>query len=623
MHIVDEQIKAPIPFRLEYHKWLHRADTSWQPIDNAAFSLNPSLLSKDAFHVMEYQAFKLRIFFNEENVVELLIDDTIVKNFNKSGQEYELGNQDDFRWPPGQYVVVIMFNEREYFLSFAVVARNMDEQALYSMRELINSMVSGLAIDIKRQHVYATIAPMKNNHLTNSMVVKYELFKLNLPYMLANCIEIIKNPLQSLEKKYGERKVSKYADSRSMRWLSSAKGSARAGSVSQPQVVFEKKAESVIAKKENYWLYYILQDLRFELGTLESAFSMVLHGIKMKSVEKEAQYDLSSTKMHRLKEDYPEYLLKIYEKQVVGEHKRLDKEVNDLQSRYHENKKRHDELRQWLARISDMQRDLLSLLHPPIPVVVTPTLQILKNHHYRAVYSCHGKVMKNSLSTHLHSGKGQQYYKSSDKLYEYYVWIQLITIFQELGYVWTEGWLQDVEGMYCQQDLEDDTCVVLEDEQYLVHATFNQRLSLRPTEARSFYSTANITPDIRVDFFNKHTYEFMKSFIIEVKYRPFHYLYDLIYDNSVMQQIKRYRQTIEYITPEMSEPNSDPIFDIFIVYPKDVREKNVVRTEQWWYCYCQLSPGSKDQGTFGYQEFKTEIKQWISKRIKRDTNCDL
>lgn len=620
MHIVDDSIESKIPFRLEYHKWFHHADTGWQPIDQDAFCINPSLLSKDAFCVKEYQAFKLRMFFNEENVVELLIDDLITQSFCRSGQEYELGNQENFRWPPGQYIIVISFNGREYFLSFAVLARNMDEQALYTMRELINSMVSGLAIDIQRQHIHTNFAPTKNNHITNSMLAKYELFKLNVPCVLGNCIEIIKSPLQSLEKRYGERKVSKYADSRSIRWLASAKGSAKAGSISQPQVVFEKKVEIVITKKENYWLYYVLQDLRFELATLESAFSMILQGLKVKRGEKEFQYDQSSARLLQIKENYPEYLLKVYEKQVTGEYKRLEKEVNDLQNRYDENKRRHDELRQWLARIIEIQRHLVSLLQSPIPVIVTPTLQILKNPRYRAVYSSHGKIMRNSLPTHLQSGKGQKYYKSSDKLYEYYVWIQLITVFQELGYEWTKGWLQDVGGMYCQQDLEDETCVVFEDELHLVHATFNQRLSLRPTAEQFFYSTFNITPDIRVDFFDKDTGDFIKSFIVEVKYRPFHYLYDPMYDNSVMQQIKRYRQTIEYMTPEMSEPNSDPVFDIFVVYPKDIRENQVVRTEQWWYCYCQLSPDSKDKGTFGYQEFKTEIGQWISKRIQSDTN---
>ncbi|MCX7903514.1 MAG: nuclease domain-containing protein [Caloramator sp.] len=237
---------------------------------------------------------------------------------------------------------------------------------------------------------------------------------------------------------------------------------------------------------------------------------------------------------------------------------------------------------------------------------VVPLKSILMNSKYGKIYKLYRKFID-------YKNYYQPNFKTTDLLYEYFVLLVVLDIIKELGFNLEDSDYKNLLKNKLNDEIPSGTGAIFTRGNLRLEVWYEKELYSLYHEAlkngSGFYTHAsNKLPDIRIDFYKNDKY--IKSYIIEVKYRRFGYLWSDLENNETMVQIKNYRMTIQYISKDLEKPIS-PIEKVIVIYPGQVDMGVLVEKEFGNYLFLQLKP--KDASTImGYDELKKIIKELIN-----------
>jgi hypothetical protein len=240
---------------------------------------------------------------------------------------------------------------------------------------------------------------------------------------------------------------------------------------------------------------------------------------------------------------------------------------------------------------------------------VIPLKSILMNSKYGKVYRLYRKLID-------YKNYYQPNFKTTDLLYEYFVLLVVLDIIQKLGFNLEESDYKKLLSNKLNDEIPSGMGAIFTKGNLRLEVWYEKELYSLYQEAlkngSGFYTHAsNKLPDIRIDFYKDNKY--IKSYIIEVKYRRFGYLWSDIENNETMIQIKNYKTTVQYISKDLERPIF-PIEKVIIIYPGQLVMDVLVEKEFGNYLFLQLKP--KDASTIiGYDELTKILKQLINEPL--------
>lgn len=240
---------------------------------------------------------------------------------------------------------------------------------------------------------------------------------------------------------------------------------------------------------------------------------------------------------------------------------------------------------------------------------VIPLKSILMNSKYGKVYRLYRKLID-------YKNYYQPNFKTTDLLYEYFVLLVVLDIIQKLGFNLEESDYKKLLSNKLNDEIPSGMGAIFTKGNLRLEVWYEKELYSLYQEAlkngSGFYTHAsNKLPDIRIDFYKDNKY--IKSYIIEVKYRRFGYLWSDIENNETMIQIKNYKTTVQYISKDLERPIF-PIEKVIIIYPGQLDMDVLVEKEFGNYLFLQLKP--KDASTIiGYDELTKILKQLINEPL--------
>lgn len=240
---------------------------------------------------------------------------------------------------------------------------------------------------------------------------------------------------------------------------------------------------------------------------------------------------------------------------------------------------------------------------------VIPLKSILMNSKYGKVYRLYRKLID-------YKNYYQPNFKTTDLLYEYFVLLVVLDIIQKLGFNLEESDYKKLLSNKLNDEIPSGMGAIFTKGNLRLEVWYEKELYSLYQEAlkngSGFYTHAsNKLPDIRIDFYKDNKY--IKSYIIEVKYRRFGYLWSDIENNETMIQVKNYKTTIQYISKDLERPIF-PIEKVIIIYPGQLDMDVLVEKEFGNYLFLQLKP--KDASTIiGYDELTKILKQLINEPL--------
>jgi hypothetical protein len=196
--------------------------------------------------------------------------------------------------------------------------------------------------------------------------------------------------------------------------------------------------------------------------------------------------------------------------------------------------------------------------------------------------------------------------RTTDQIYEYYVFFSLVEVFEQLGNTIDED---RTELSYF--GLSDGTSVYLNGEKGGVRIAFNEEIASDHFKAiqagGGFYSyEPNRKPDIRIDLFDREGTYRRTSCIFEVKYRPLHNIYSRHEVQDAMKQMGKYWaighvDAVGSFTPRV-------VHGVYCIYPGDERADTLVHGPQG--DFVQYYPLSETED-FGRETVTTIIQTWL------------
>lgn len=150
------------------------------------------------------------------------------------------------------------------------------------------------------------------------------------------------------------------------------------------------------------------------------------------------------------------------------------------------------------------------------------TTRVLKNYHYNEIYNMYSKFRNTTII------KGFDLvfpYKKTSTLFEIYSFLIIKDIFEELGFIWTNGWLKSntYDNLY-NGDLASGDSVILENDDYKIIIAYDTYIGM-PDELKDVKLSQLSTkpdnqhrrPDILISLYKSN--ELLGCEVVEVKYR--------------------------------------------------------------------------------------------------------
>ena len=244
--------------------------------------------------------------------------------------------------------------------------------------------------------------------------------------------------------------------------------------------------------------------------------------------------------------------------------------------------------------------------------VKKPTQKLLKDSRYKHLYDFYQKLLKDKSKSAF---KEKDYeYKQTEKLYEYYILINIIKVMNECEFKWSDkDQLQKRIRKNYALNISSGTVLTFYSDKRIIEVHYDEELDniTKPSSNNetSFISDGkNLKPDFRIDVYDRKM-NHKRSFIIEVKYRSFDKLYSEVSNTNVFNKLIDYKDKIKVL------PSYGYAIDkVLVAYPEDIYyHQKLNKQRSGTFIFAQLSPSINNDGQFGYEEFKNEVKKLIIK----------
>ncbi|MCK8825424.1 hypothetical protein [Fuchsiella alkaliacetigena] len=529
-------------------------------------------------------------------------------------QLYGAKQEEKFPWTPDDYLLTVEHQGQEYYAKFKVNPKNMSSYQMTRLRKVVNNLLKGLVFDIK----YERKGRLKGGFFADFDIYLLDIIEKNLEMIIRCSTEIINSPILSVGKNYQERSERFVLDKKALQWLGSPKGQAKNSSLRQPNTLYQRRVQRSIDNPENKWFIKIIDFINLRLKELER---------KLES-QKQAKEDLCveiNKRRERLKKELSEieqrsdsYKFKSELIRIKGMLKGSREELKN----YHESLAVVDNNLQRVKRLlryfSFVMESELYFKNTDFRQIKKPSNKLFKEPRYRALYDLYQQILNCNQDSFSLDSKSYQF-KDSDKLYEYYVLINTIKALEDLGFKWQEDWLKDkLKQEALLTEIPKGTVIKFENEDCYLEMCYEEEIEVYSeskiqTSQSRFLASKNWRPDLRLDIYTKNK-EYLRSFIIEIKYSKFRLLYDNDFKTEVSAQLRKYKTDIEYLTAT-GELKENPIDKVLITYPQEWgSEEAVKRRYRGRFIFIQLSPAKDElEEQYGYAEFKKELGEIIFK----------
>lgn len=572
------------------------------------FSLNNNFnvnTEKELFYFYEYESINICLESNDKDAYLKLYEiDEEVKKL-KVGEIYQLSsiNTTDKMLVPGNYVLKVKTINNSFETYFTVRPSAMSWEGLTNMRVYLESILKGLSHDVYKNKNIVT-NDSKNNDWGFLEFYKYieENYK-NLDSILLN---IFRDPIREVTKKYSERDYSNKVDLKSQRWLVN-KGMSLNSNTYNPTKFYEKHTDFTKDNYENKWLKKILSDMFLEMKNIENYYyNLLCKVLREEQTLCEKRSFLEEKDKNRFKS---ELFSKGFMKDRIRDLKEIDRTLLKID-------KRKKNLNYYLSNITKLRDKLAYYINDTwlkeingYKEIIKPSFKVMKDRRYSEVYHFYEALFElqdkgNSISKFP--------YKNTPKLFEYYVFLTIKQIIEDFGFRWMKGWLMDKDETFnCFNELPKNTKITLEKDNYTVSIQYEKRIEKNPTDLNNYELISNAyhrSPDIIVSIFKDSI--FLESFIVEVKCRKFSYIYNEYAQTDTIEQVRDYL-TVNIYDKITKRVKRNCINRVIIVYPmQEVNSK--IQHEFYDINFIGIKPSIDCKKSQGYMELKNQVNEIMS-----------
>ena len=597
------------------------------PIEKKRYNLEDykdNFLGNEMFAFNEYDIVELEFFSNnpqDELIIECYCEENGAIKKLKSGESsiISAGGDRDNMLVPGTYDIKIMRGNYIYKGYYFIKSSNTTWDSLIYMRNYIENYVRGLSYDIYSQQ------NGKSNYRPNVdeiFINKYIYLDKNKYVLISSLDSIIKNPITSIEKTYSYTHKSKRPTHKSLRWINK-KSYKFNQNIYQPYIFYEKKSIECKNINENKFLKNLIQEIYNIILKLLNEFK-----IEYECVNKRInQYKTRAEKSRARKQNanHEKYISK----------RTIDYIDGDLNISTNELKKWSLELKQikdYIDNISKIKNSLSFYLNESWLLNIENDLnyiipsKIIKNKYYNQVYEIY-----KYLSGCNKDGQNKVSFphKKTSKLFEIYNFLLIKDIFEDIGFIWTEGWLKEKNNILSfNGDLKSEDYIVLKYKNYKIKIVYDKIIqrskdltSERNAESQisAKQNLKNIRPDIIIEFYKEG--DFLEGIIVEVKYRKLKYIHNEVENTEVDEQLESYRE-LEYYDSNLERIRSRmmPIAKVIAIYPKQKGAKRIVNSTYSNILFLPIMICQEDgvYVHYGYEDLKNEILEVINPYMKEE-----
>lgn len=575
------------------------------------------ILENIGVQIKEYKNFS--IYFNsndKQNNNKLIINKPYGDEediFVEHGEQKKL-NYDGLSWPPDEYIITAKVSDREYYSLIKITPKTVTKKQLKKMRNQVNNLIKDIIYNIGRPKKI-DLNLLESNMLYKSDIHLLDQISDNFQLLRNMLTDILRKPIQTLQKNYKIKNDKFKLDKRSVKWLSSKKGRSLNNFTEYPEQLYQENLIYSLENTENKWLIKIIDYIRRQLHKIERALEKELAEKKAELNNITKNINISKEKLkrinnHRNSYQYKErkYELKKRIKGKILEKEKCEEYINIIDKNLKKARKLTNQMGLLFSKeIYISNKDFLK--------AKAPTKNLLRDKRYKFFYDFYKKIMKLKSDEEF---KGKRYeYKETSKLYEYYVLVNIIRALIELEFNFTEksSFKERIES-HSILELSEGTIISLKGDDKYIEIHYDEELCWNDEKKAKrpnyeFTTSAGcLKPDFRIDIYKQDSekkYEYLSSFIVEVKYRRFSKIYNPEIENPVYKKLTDYNDKIKILPG-----HEDAVDKVLVTYPEDPHYSKVIKSIQGGSIkFIQLSPDNKKEEQFGYGVFLNEIEKMV------------
>lgn len=562
-------------------------------------------LGENLFSFKEYDKVDL-LFFSSNPSTILKVESFTSENpvTLKCGEILSLspGGDSDNMLVPGFYDISIIHDTIKFKGLYCIEPNSINYDSLLTMRETLDDICKGLSLNLYYERSGIEYIP---NNMSGLDILSFGYLEANSKEILSSISSILNNPIEDVIKTYSLTENSKRPDNKSLRWQN------KHGNIINTRTPYKEKSMILTYDNQENKLIKLISEILFystsrieekiinHLNFLENKKASTFLKINLLDSEKVRLQNLYNVKRRKseVKRD-----IEILNTEIYNYNSKITKLNNSLYTiKLCKNNMAAFLNRDWVKNINTARK-------------IKPTHKFLKRIDYSFLYNVYLEILeKSDLNTPSKSFPS----KKTSLLYEVYSVIIIKNIFEEIGFKWIDGWIKSASDILTfNGELSSDDEIILVNNDYRVEIYYDKLLR-RTSELRKTSESGIVAsnsdrrrPDILISLYKNNT--FIKSIIVEVKYRKASYLYNNTGETDVIHQLKEYRNLDYFDGLNRKVSNVRPIQKVLVVHPGDKEHKYI--EDIYGFAFLTLLP-IKDSNPIGYTLLKDEINDFLNENM--------
>lgn len=571
---------------------------------NSQFNENIDLGEK-LFSFKEYDKVDLLFSSNNKEIyikVESFTSETLSIIESDEILSLSPGGDRDEMLVPGSYEISIVHKNIEIKGLYLIEPNSINYQSLLKMRETIDNICKGLSLNLYYERSGIEYIP---NNMSGLDVLAFSYLETNYKEILSAISSISNNPIEDVVKTYSLVENSRRADNKSIRWKNKH---CNASNVRTP--FKEKTIVLSLNNYENRLIKLITERLFYSISRIEEKIFSHIYFLIEKHDDIISKVNVLNNERNKLEGLY----------NVRRRINEIKRDIDILNIDIESYKSKIDKLKISLSNIKTCKNNIAAFLNKDWVREVAsarkikPTQKFLKRIDYSFLYKIYLEILEKS---NLNTSSKTFPSKKTSLLYEMYSVIMVKNIFEEFGFEWIDGWIKSVsDSLTFNGELSSGEEIILTKGEYKIKISYDKLLR-RTSELRKTSESGIVAsnserrkPDILISLYKKN--KFIKSMIIEVKYRKASYLYNNNGETDVIHQLKEYRNLDYFDGINRRVSDIRPIQKVIVVYPGNKESRYI--EDIYGFSFLTLLPND-DHNPIGYSLLKEEVEDFMHSYI--------
>ncbi|NGT59376.1 hypothetical protein G6Y98_06490 [Clostridium perfringens] len=592
--------------KINFYKWKYE---NYYEIYKSEFidfiSIDSNYLGDICFEFNEYQRITIEIVSdNINNYLEIESYDGEGLTRVNIGEKHIIspGGDNDLGLVPGNYQFNVFINNTGYKGMFRVNPSNLQNIELINMKSFMEKVCEGITYNLYLESQGYTKKDFDNVYFN---LEKYKVLKSSYSQIINSLNNILKNPIETINSEYIISEYSKKVDSKSLRWKDKMNGR----KCLKSEFFNEKRIKSVTDNYENKIIKYILLELCSLSKEIKDQYEIYYESIKVKVDDLTSRLGTMDDELKKIN-----FLGNVSRRK--GELKRdiviLTNELNKFKEKI---EKVENEINDLNRINNNLRRFLDNILFNKLFINNTKikvTTNFIKRYDYNNIYNIYLDIFKRNNNEKFRQTLTT---KKTSLLYELYIFIIVKNIFEELGFEWISGWLKSKLDRYTC-DLESGEAIILKKDNYKLEIIYDRFINrVRDIKGRNISEVVSNRerrrPDILINFYENNI--FIKSLVIEVKYRKKGNIYNKNIETDVMNQLIAYREFDYYDASSKNNKVSKQrvVEKIIAIFPSnDIKDYYV--DETYYFQFIPIKPLEKSVTPLGYEILYKQLEEFVN-----------